>query len=140
MSVAITIDRASRVDLKDSVALAAKTDGTVNGTEVVAVGFKARTGIVEIGVITDGVHVFSFEKRKDAADAWVALLADEVEIKGPEADLSFAVGDTGIGRIYVALHTIEARLRAKVITTGATTGGIVGAQILLDDPDEPPIR
>lgn len=140
MSVAVTRDRAIKQDLKDSVALAAKTDGTVNGTEVVAVGFKSRTGIVEIGVITDGTHVFKLQKRKDAADSWVDLPADEWELKGTEADLSFVVGDTGIGRLYVNIKTIEARLRWVVTTTGATTGAIVGAQILLDEPDEPPIR
>ncbi|WP_084963745.1 hypothetical protein [Thermoactinospora rubra] len=122
---------------RHSVAVANRTNGTVSGTGVDRAQFGNMANAVMIvavaGAITDGTHAVNVQESDDNstwADAPAsALLGTEPSFTSANANSTADVGYIGTKR-YV---------RAQVVTTGATTGGAVGAVVILGDPRNAPV-
>lgn len=121
--------------------IALRTNGTANGTTVDkadltggADGFTSALLVVLAGTITDGTHTVIVQDSDDGS-AWGAAATGDVQ--GPAATLTSAnsntvaeLGYTG-GKRYV---------RASVTTTGATTGGTLGAVVVLGGETSSPVK
>ncbi len=125
-----------------SVSPAARVNGTATGSTVdrtLSGGGGANEWhqsamvVVQTGTITDGSHAVSVEHSDDGA-AWSAAPATDLQGSAPtilaaDDDRVFEVGYIGNKRY----------LRVVVVTTGATTGGIFGAVIVLGFPLRAPV-
>jgi hypothetical protein len=116
-------------DVKLSLNPAARTDGTVNGTGVDLHGstqaYRSALAIIHTGAITDGTHTFSLQDSSDNTN--FTDVADEF-LQGTEP----AIVSTDDNEVHVIGYTGSKRyLRVKCVTTGATSGGIFSAVIVL---------
>jgi photosystem II stability/assembly factor-like uncharacterized protein len=122
---------------KATLAIASRTDGTVNGTTVDLHenldASRSAMLIVLGGAITDGSHAIVLQESDDGS-AWSTVAAADLQGTAPtltstDDDALSEVGYLGSKRY----------LRAAVTTTGATTGGTFGAVILRGFPRRQPI-
>ncbi|MGV9755432.1 hypothetical protein ACWDUC_06290 [Streptomyces tricolor] len=122
---------------KATLAIAARTNGTVNGTSVDLHENKdaSRSAmlVVHTGTITDGSHAVILQESDDNA-AWTTVAATDLQGTAPtiastDDDTVFELGYKGYKRY----------LRASVTTSGATTGGVFGATIVRAFPRRTPI-
>lgn len=125
-----------------SISAATRANGTVNGVGVDrqlsgASGtnewHESAMVVVSTGTITDGSHAVTLEDSPDSS-VWTAVPAANIQgslptIVAADDDKVFEIGYIGNQRY----------LRPVITTTGATTGGIVGANVLLGFPTKPPI-
>jgi hypothetical protein len=127
----------NRVRAIQSLLIATRTNGTVNGTTVDTAQFKnyARSASVLVftGTITDGSHAVVLQESDDNS-AWANvgaadLLGSAPTLAAANDDALFEFGYAG-GKRY---------LRVSVTTSGATTGGSFGAVVLLGDSRKTPI-
>lgn len=121
-----------------SLAIAARTNGTVNGTAVdrnqFRNGARSVSVIVFTGTMTDGSHAITLEESDDGSTGWTAVAASAREGSLPtlvaaDDDVIYEFGFTGYKQF----------VRVVATTTGATTGGIFGAAVLLGNPRRVPI-
>ncbi len=116
-----------------SIDPSAKTNGTVTGTSVDRAGggkmYQAAVVVVQTGTITDGSHVITVEESDDNS-AWNTVPAGSLQGTAPTL--------TNSGFNSKALHLgyqgVKQYLRVKSVVTGATTGGVYGAVVVLADP------
>ncbi|WP_063735618.1 hypothetical protein [Streptomyces sp. RTd22] len=122
---------------KATLAIALRTNGTVNGTTVDLHENKdaSRSAmlIVQSGTITDGSHAVTLQESDDGS-SWGTVAAADLQGSAPtvtstDDDALFELGYKGVKRY----------LRAVVTTSGATTGGTLGAVILRGFPRRVPI-
>jgi photosystem II stability/assembly factor-like uncharacterized protein len=122
---------------KATLALAVRTNGTVNGTTVDLHENKdaSRSAmlIVQSGTITDGSHAVILQES-DNGSAWSTVAAPDLQGSAPtivaaDDDALWELGYIGSKR-YV---------RASVTTSGATSGGTFGAVIVRAFPRRTPI-
>jgi len=115
-----------------TLASALRANGTVNGTTVdrnlSSRGFRAALLVVQTAALTDGVHTLTIQDSDDGT-AWANAAAEHLQgaaivTAAANDDVIFEQGYNGPKR-YV---------RAVVVTSGATTGGVLGAQFILGDP------
>lgn len=113
---------------KATLAIALRTNGTVNGTTVDLNENKdaSRSAmlVVHTGTITDGSHAVILQESDDNS-AWGTVAAADLQGSAPtitatDDDVLFELGYKGSKRY----------LRASVTTSGATTGGTFGATIV----------
>jgi hypothetical protein len=113
---------------KATLAIALRTNGTVNGSTVDLNENKdaSRSAmlIVHTGTITDGSHAVILQESDDNS-AWNTVAAADLQGPAPtvtstDDDVLFELGYKGSKRY----------LRASVTTSGATTGGTFGATIV----------
>lgn len=116
----------------------ARTNGTVTGTTVdrLAVAgnaFGSVCFVVLSETLTDGVHTLSVEESDDNS-SWASAAAGDqtaaVATVAAQNNLSFEVG----------YHGAKRYCRLKVVTTGATTGGVIEAVAILGMPRHEPVR
>ena len=124
---------ASVLNLAAALAPAATTDGTRNGADTNLAGYDAATFIFVGGVVTDGTHTPSLQHADDdgagAAGAYTAVAAADlvgtpVALTSSNDPLVQKLGYKG-GKKWV---------RAVLVTTGATTGGVIGAVCVRGEP------
>ncbi|MFA3877544.1 hypothetical protein ABS735_28360 [Streptomyces sp. MMCC 100] len=123
--------------VKVSLAPAALTDGTVNGTAVdraVNGGMQEAMLVVTTGVVTDGSHAVAIQDSADGSTGWAAVDAGQLTGAAPTVD---SADDGAVFEIGV--RSTRRYLRAVVVTTGSTTGGIVGAYLVLNSPRYAPV-
>ncbi|MDX3068042.1 MULTISPECIES: hypothetical protein [Streptomyces] len=122
---------------KATLAIALRTNGTVNGTTVDLHENKdaSRSAmlVVQTGTITDGSHAVILQESDDNS-AWGTVAAADLQGSAPtvvaaDDDTLFELGYKGSKRY----------LRASVTTSGATTGGTFGAVIVRAFPRRAPI-
>ena len=125
---------------RPALPLALRTNGTVAGSTVDkqdpaggADGFTAALLVVLAGTITDGTHTVTVQDSDDGS-AWAAAAAEHIQ-GGPVALTSAnsnAVAELGYSgpKRYI---------RARVVTSGATTGGTVGAVAVLGGETSSPV-
>ena len=122
---------------KATLAIALRTNGTVNGTTVDLHENKdaSRSAmlVVQTGTITDGSHAIILQESDDNS-AWGTVAAADLQGSAPtdvaaDDDVLFELGYKGSKRY----------LRASVTTSGATTGGTFGAVIVRAFPRRAPI-
>lgn len=122
---------------KVTLTVAARTNGTVNGTTVDLNENKdaCRSAmlIVHTGTVTDGSHAITLQESDDNS-AWATVAAADLQGSAPtlvaaDDDVLYELGYVGSKRY----------LRASVVTSAATTGGVFGATIVRAFPRRRPI-
>ena len=121
-------DVVQKTKLAISVSPQVLTDGTVDGASVDTQNFDSAMVHVTSGTVTDGTHTPSLEDSPDNS-AWTAVAAGD--LTGAFTAIAAANDDEVQEVGYIGS---ERYLRAVVVTTGATTGALVGANIVLGDP------
>lgn len=123
----------------------AKVNGTVNGTGVDlwynALGavdhqkFRSAVVVFQTGTVTDGSHVAHLQ---DSDDNSTYADADAADIQGSLPTFTTnAAHDNAIAEI--GYHGVKRYVRAQLVTTGATTGGVIGAVVVLSEPRRRPV-
>lgn len=124
-----------------SLPVASRTNGTVNGTAVDKAdtsggvdNFTTALCIVIAATITDGTHTVTVQDSDDGSSFAAAAAADvqggPVALAAAQSNTIAELGYTGNKR-YV---------RASVVTSGATTGGSVGAVVVLGGEVSSPVK
>lgn len=111
---------------------ATRTNGTANGVAIdrmVNGGMQDAVVVVLTGTITDGSHAVSLEDSDDGSTGWAAVPA--AQLQGTLPTVLAANDDTVF---EVGVFSTRRFLRVTVVTTGATTGGLFGAGIMLGTP------
>jgi hypothetical protein len=117
-----------------SIDSGAKTDGTVNGASQDLKGYRSCFAFIDADAWTDGTHTCALNESDDNSTFTVVAAADlEFTEAGPinssgqividgaaDDDAAFKVGYAGSSR-YV---------RWEIVTTGATTGAIIGGGLI----------
>jgi hypothetical protein len=121
-----------------TLAPAIRTNGTVTGTAVdTAAGggpFRTAMLVVSAGVVTDGSNAVTVEDSDDGSTNWQPFAGQS---QGSIPALATAQGNA---TYRMALDTIPRRwLRAKIVTSGATTGGAIGAIFVLSSGPGAPV-
>src|ERR1700753_3766313 len=126
---------------RPSLAIALRTNGTVNGTSVDKAdpsggydGFTSALVVVAAGTITDGTHTVTIQDSDDGS-AWPAadlavVQAGPVALTSANSNAIVEVGYTGPKRY----------IRASVVTAGATTGGTLCAVVVLGGQVTLPVK
>ncbi len=127
------------VQVIQSLAPIAIVDGTDNGAsadmQAAVANFQDAVFVINAGLWTDGVHTVSAEDSPDDS-AWTAVGAGDL-------DGTFTVvdGATVDDQVYaVGYLGTERFVRVVIVTTGATTGAVIGATIILGNPDTLPVN
>lgn len=119
------------VAARQSLAPAVRTNGTVTGTAVDTTAgggpFRVAMLLVNVGVITDGSNAVTVEDSDDGTTNWQPFAGQT------QGSVPGAIAGAQQNAIYrLALDTIPRRyLRAKIVTSGATTGGAISATFVL---------
>jgi hypothetical protein len=123
-----------------SITQANRTNGTVNGTStdllMNAVGrqtFRSALVIVQTGTITDGTHTVEVQESDDNSSFTAVADADlqgtEPAVVAANDNVVFEIGYRGSKRY----------LRVVCVASGTTTGGTLGAVIVLGLPRRYPV-
>lgn len=122
-------DLQSKIDPVRSVAPGAHT-ATVNGSGVDLQGFNSAAVVFDPGTITDGTHTPKLQESDDNS-AWSDVAAaDQVgTLAALASDTLQKVGYKGVKRY----------IRAVVTVSGATAGGVYGAQVVRGNPENAPV-
>lgn len=113
-----------------TVAPAARTNGTVNGTSVNLGTYGSESALVVVltGTVTDGSHAVAIEESATGTGSWSAVPAGRLSAAAPT--VTSANGNT---QFEVGVLASLQFLRVNVVTTGATTGGILAAAVVAGD-------
>lgn len=95
--------------------------------------FRTATVVVQTGAITDGTHDIEVQESDDDVTYTAVAAAD---LQGTEPSIGVADDNTVFEVGYVGS---KRHLRASVTVTGATSGGIYGAVVVLGQPSRPPV-
>lgn len=126
------------VVVKPSVPPAQHTDGTVNGSPVDRAATGGSDGslvVVVAGDITDGSHAVDIQDSDDGATGWSTVPAGQLQ--GSVPTLGASESDTVA---EVGVVTSKRFLRVVITTTGSTTGGVLGAAVVLGESRSIPVR
>lgn len=129
-------DAYSNVTLRETLAIATRTASS-NGTGVDRATngslFQDAMVVVHTGVITDGTHTIEVQESDDntnfTAVATSELQGVELTIVAADDNKLFVIGYKGQKRY----------LRAALTAAGTTSGGTLGAQVLLANPRVAPV-
>lgn len=118
--------------VKPTLAVATRTNGTVNGTAVDRAEdnsmYQSAVVLVHAGTITDATHTIEVQDSDDGTT--FTAVADEL-LQGAEP----AIGASDDNKLYeIGYLGAKRYLRAAVTTAGATSGGTYGAVVVLGDP------
>lgn len=113
-----------------SVNIAAKTNGTANGTGVDLAGFESAMVHVQVGTRTDGTHACALEESDDNSTFTAVAAGDK---QG-----SFPADVTSNTPIKVGYRGIKRYIRGVIVTSGATTGAVLGIAIVKGSPRKAP--
>lgn len=128
-------DLGSNMKVLPSITHAAKTNGTVNGTAIDTAGYDGAFAIAHIGVWTDGTHTFSLEESDASGSGFAAVAAAEL-IGAFAAVTSNANPGTKQKVGYIGKKRY---IRVVLVTSGATTGALLGADVTLGFPRKGPL-
>jgi hypothetical protein len=119
-----------------SLAPAARTNGTANGTAVNLGAYGAESATVNIltGTITDGSHAFSIEESATGTGSWSAVPAGRLSTAVPTVTSANSNTQFEVGVLASAQF-----LRVNCVTTGATTGGLSAAAVVVGDVQSTPV-
>jgi hypothetical protein len=122
---------------KRTVSPAVRANGTVNGTAVDRASTGGSDGslvVIQTGTVTDGSHAVSIEDSDDGSNGWTAVPAGQLQSSAP----TIVAADDD--KLYeVGVLSSRRYLRVVVVTTGATTGGVVGALVVLGESRNVPV-
>jgi hypothetical protein len=111
-----------------SLAPAARVNGTATGSTVDLLGYESALVLISTGVITDGSHAITLEDSNDNFSSDTTTVAAGDMLGTILTPLTSGSGGSAVQAVaYVGKKRY---LRAKVVTSGATTGGIFAASVL----------
>lgn len=123
--------------LESSVSPATLTNGTTNGSAVdrgVNGGMQSAVLVVVTGTVTDGSHAVTVQESDDGSTGWGAVAAAQLQGSLPTA------GSSDDNTVFeVGVRSTKRYVRAVVTTSGATSGGLVGAYFALGAPRVSPV-
>lgn len=126
---------------RPSLAVASRTNGTVNGAAVDKAdpsggvdGFTTALVVVVAGTITDGTHTVTVQDSDDGSSFAAAATSD---VRGGPVALTSANSNTIAELGY---DGPKRYIRASVTVAGATTGGTVGAVVMLGGETARPVK
>lgn len=109
----------------NSIQIGAKTNGTANGTGIdLARGHNATVHFL-MGTVTDGTHVPTVEESDQLASGYTTVAA--ANLAGTLANLATNVHQK------VAYIGSKRFIRGVITTSGATTGAVAGAVVVMGD-------
>lgn len=112
---------------KVSLLQAARTDGTTKGTGVDVSTAHGAAVILRTGTITDGSHACKLQHSDTDVDGnYVDCTAAEVTGTQP----TIVAADDGVIKVWGYIGT-KKFIRPVIVTTGSTTGGVIGADVVL---------
>ncbi|MFE9923275.1 hypothetical protein ACFYQA_17320 [Streptomyces sp. NPDC005774] len=123
--------------VRRTLAPAART-AAANGTTVDRAAGGARyqdaVVVIDTGVVTDGTHTFTVQESADGS-SWAA--AADADLQGAEPAVTSSTDDV----VYEIGYTGAARyLRVAVAVSGATTGGVYSAAVVLSNARRGPVE
>lgn len=115
---------------------------TSNGTAVdldqSGQDFRVVTMVAIAGTMTDGTYAFKVQESADGSTGWTDVPAARLQGSNPSIAAS---EDNVVKEVGVIPEPGTARfLRAVVTSTGVTTGGVVGAILLLGGANKAPVH
>lgn len=127
--------------VKATIAVGVKTTGTLLGTSVDMAdpvggtdGFRSAMFVIHTGTITDGTHTVTCEESVNDSD-WTTVAAGELQGAVP------AIGAADDNKVYeIGYMGGQRYLRLKIVSAGTTTGGVLGATVVLGDPGSRPVQ
>lgn len=118
----------------------AHTNGAANGTTVDLAqfgnDFESALFILNIGTITDGTHV---AKLQDSPDGTTWTDVDAAHTEGQAVSLGTVDSNTVAALGYLGGGSAR-YVRLVLTTTGATTGGVIGAVAVLAEGSNDPVH
>lgn len=113
---------------------AATTDGTRTGAAVDLAGYNSATVQVNVGAWTDGTHTPSLTECDTVGGSYTAVAAGDL------IGSFTAISGTGQQNAIqsVGYKGTKQFLKAKLVTTGSTTGAVVGMSVLKGHPTNLP--
>jgi hypothetical protein len=122
--------------IRRTVSPATRANGTVNGVAVNLGPTGADSAVVAFvtGAITDGSHAAAIEESDTGTGGWTAVPAGRLQ--GAVPTITTSDNNT---QFEVGVTVAKQYLRAVVVTTGATTGGVVAAVIAAGQPGQTPV-
>ena len=122
-------DLTSLLTAVKSLLQAARTDGTTKGTGVNLAGAHSAMVVWRTGTITDGSHACKIQHSDTDVDGnYVDAPADCLAGTSP----TIVAADDDVIRQSGYIGT-KKFIRPVIVTTGSTTGGIIGADVILGD-------
>ena len=109
-----------------SINVAAKTNGTANGTGLDLAGVDAPSVCFLVGTWTDGSHVLTVEESDLLASAYTTVAAGD--LVGTLTSIT-AGGGSNVQQ-FISYKGAKRFVRGVIVTSGATTGAVVGALIV----------
>jgi hypothetical protein len=123
--------------------LAVRTNGTTNGTVIDKQdpsggvdSFTTCLFLVIAGAITDGVHTVTIQDSDDGSSFATAAAAD---VFGGPPSIAASSGDSH-SMAELGYNGLKRYLRVSVTVTGATTGGAIGAAVVLGGETSTPVK
>lgn len=128
-----TRDIKNNVLVVHSLSPAARTDGTVNGTKADLRGYESAMVLFHVGARTDGSHALKVTESSDDSTYTEVAAAD---LHGSLT----AVAGAGQQNAVQAVGYIGNKpyIKAQIVTTGSTSGAIIGATIIKGHPVNAP--
>lgn len=125
---------------KRTLSSATRANGTADGTSVNTVQFKtwysAGTALIQTATMTDGSHAVTIQDSTDGSSGWTAIPA--ARLQGANITLVAADDDTLYEQGFI-VDAARPHVRVSVTTSGATTGGVFSALLLLGEANNYPV-
>jgi len=123
-----------------ALASAAQTTGVANGASVdlgkFGNDFESALFVIQAGTITDGTHVATLQDSPDGT-TWTDV--DAAHTQGGPVSLGSAQSNTVAALGYLGGGPAR-YVRLVLTTTGATTGGVIGAVAVMAEGSNDPVH
>lgn len=118
--------RVQPLTMTQSINIAAKTNGTANGTGVDLAGVDAPGVLFAVGTWTDGTHALTVEESDVVGSGYTTVAAGD--LVGTLTSLT-AGGNSNVPQ-FVSYKGGKRFIRPVIVTSGATTGAVAGALVV----------
>lgn len=117
-----------------TIATNTNTDGVAVGLDQSGADYRVATAVVYAGALTDGSYAAVVQESANGTSGWTDVPAARLQ---GAATVSAANGVAEVG--VIPDPSTAPFLRIRVVSTGTTTGGSIGALLLLGSPGNTPI-
>lgn len=117
-----------------TIATNANTDGVAVGLDQSGADFRVATAVVYAGALTDGSYAAVVQESANGTTGWTDVPAERLQ---GSASVSAANGVAEVG--VIPNPAAAPFLRVRVVSTGTTTGGSIGALFLLGSSGRSPV-
>jgi hypothetical protein len=135
------MNREMESNIKAQVALAPQaitSDATTNGEWIDTAGYDSLTFLLATGALTDGDYTPVIEEA-DAADYSDAAAVADAGLTKTEASAAFTADGDDKATSKIGYIGSKRYVRLSVVSTGTTSGALIGALAVLGHPSHAPI-